>query len=133
MLGRSPIKRRQRSDMIIRVDRDIKHQIRRTITSSMCVNIHHLEMLLHMSRLIYSHYMRKPTICIMRNQRQQISFAVTSKLICAFGFATGIVQLLFFLNPKFPASSILFSCAARFVSDLLGNHIVGFLITRLIL
>ena len=32
-------------------------------------------------------------------------FAVTAKLISAFVFATGIVQLLYFLNPKFPASS----------------------------
>ena len=28
-------------------------------------------------------------------------FAVTAKLISAFVFATGIVQFLFFLNPKF--------------------------------
>ena len=34
-----------------------------------------------------------------------ISFAVTAKLISAFGFATRIVQFLYFLNPKFPASS----------------------------
>ena len=35
----------------------------------------------------------------------QISFAVTAKLISAFVFATGKVQSLFFLNPKFQASS----------------------------
>ena len=35
----------------------------------------------------------------------QISFAVTAKLISAFVFATRIVQFLFFLNLKFPASS----------------------------
>ena len=37
--------------------------------------------------------------------KAQISFAVTAKLISAFVFATRIVQFLFFLNPKFRASS----------------------------
>ena len=35
----------------------------------------------------------------------QISFAVTAKLICAFVFATCLVQFLYFLNTKFQASS----------------------------
>ena len=37
--------------------------------------------------------------------KRQISFTVTAKLISIFVFATGIVQSLFFLNPKFQASS----------------------------
>ena len=37
--------------------------------------------------------------------KTQISFAVTAKLISAFVFAIRIVQFLFCLNPKFPASS----------------------------
>ena len=37
--------------------------------------------------------------------KTQISFAVTAKLISALEFATRIVQSLFFLNPKFQASS----------------------------
>ena len=37
--------------------------------------------------------------------KTQISFAVTAKLISAFVFATRIVQSLYFLNPKFQASS----------------------------
>ena len=37
--------------------------------------------------------------------KTQISFAVTSKLISAFVFATWIVQYLFFLNRKFQDSS----------------------------
>ena len=37
--------------------------------------------------------------------KTQISFAVTAKLISVFVFATRIVQSLFFLNPKFQASS----------------------------
>ena len=41
----------------------------------------------------------------MGKTKTQISFAVTAKLICAFVFATWIVQYLYFLNPKFPASS----------------------------
>ena len=39
--------------------------------------------------------------------KTQISFAVTAKLISAFVFATRIVHFLFFLNPKFQASSLL--------------------------
>ena len=37
--------------------------------------------------------------------KTQISFAVTAKLISAFVFTTLIVQFLFYLNPKFQASS----------------------------
>ena len=37
--------------------------------------------------------------------KTQISFAVTAKLISAFVFATEILQSLYFLNPKFQASS----------------------------
>ena len=44
--------------------------------------------------------MGKPTICIGENKD-----AVTAKLISAFVFATRIVQFLFYLNPKFQASS----------------------------
>ena len=43
-----------------------------------------------------------------RKTKVQISFAVTArtaKLISAFVFAAGIVQFLFFLYPKFQASS----------------------------
>ena len=65
--------------------------------------------------------MGKPTICIYARTKTQISFAVTAKLISAFVFATRIVQFLFYLNQKFQASS-----SFRFVSDLFGNHIVGF-------
>ena len=51
----------------------------------------------------------------MRKQRRrsavktktQISFAVTAKLISTFVFATWIEQSLYFLNPKFQASSYL--------------------------
>ena len=37
--------------------------------------------------------------------KTQISFAVTAKLISAFVFATRIVHSLYFLKPKFQASS----------------------------
>ena len=37
--------------------------------------------------------------------KTQISFAVTAKLISAFVFATRIIQFLYYLNPKFQASS----------------------------
>ena len=39
--------------------------------------------------------------------KAQISFTVTVKLISTCVFATQIVQFLFFLNPKFQASSLL--------------------------
>ena len=67
--------------------------------------------------------MGKPTICIGENKDAD-QLAVTAKLISAFVFATRIVQFLFYLNPKFQASS-------SFVSDLDGNHIVGFPTRRL--
>ena len=44
--------------------------------------------------------MRKLAFCICENKD-----AVTAKLISAFVFATRIVQSLYFLNPKFQASS----------------------------
>ena len=43
-----------------------------------------------------------------------ISFAVTAKLIISFVFATRLVQFLYFLNPKFPASSHLL-CLYSFI------------------
>ena len=39
-----------------------------------------------------------------KRKQAQISFAVIGKLISTFVLATRIVQLLYFLNPKFPAS-----------------------------
>ena len=51
----------------------------------------------------------------------QISCMVTAQLISAFLFTTKIVQSLYFLNPKFKASSQLLLPIAQFVSDLVGN------------
>ena len=48
--------------------------------------------------------MRKPVFAYAKT-KTQISFAVTSKLISAFVYATRIVQSLFFLNTKFQVSS----------------------------
>ena len=48
--------------------------------------------------------MRKPTFCISEN-KAQIRFPVTAKLISTFVFATRKVQFLSFLNPIFPSSS----------------------------
>ena len=50
---------------------------------------------------------RKPDFCICEKQRPRSAsrFAVTTKLISAFVFATQIVQSLSFLNIKFQASS----------------------------
>ena len=46
--------------------------------------------------------MRKPDFCFGKNKG-----SVTAKLISAFVFAIWIVQFFYFLNPKFPASSLL--------------------------
>ena len=59
----------------------------------------------YMSRIV-----RKPDFCLGENKgadqlRGNHEFAVTAKLISAFVFATRIVQFLFYLNPKFQASS----------------------------
>ena len=48
--------------------------------------------------------MRKPAFCICENKDAD-QLPVTAKLISAFVFATRIVHSLFFLNPKFQASS----------------------------
>ena len=60
-----------------------------------------------------SRRMGKLTICIGEN-KGQISFAVTAKLISAFVFSTRTVQFLFYLHPKFQASST-FLCLCSFV------------------
>ena len=57
-------------------------------------------LLYHMSLV-----MRKPAFCKHAKTKTQISFAVTAKLISALVFARQILQSLFFLNPKFQASS----------------------------
>ena len=66
--------------------------------------------------------MGKPTIRIGKKQ----SFAVTAKLISAFVFATRIVQI-----QKFQSLTTFCDCTARFVSDLVGTQVVGFLMHRL--
>ena len=63
--------------------------------------------------------------------KAQISFAVTVKLISAFVFTTPIVQFLLYLQ-NFKPLAIFCDCTVRFVSDLFGNHIVGFPTIRLI-
>ena len=66
--------------------------------------------------------MRKLTFCICENKgADQPSFIS----------ATWIVQFLYFLNAKFPASFPMFcDCTARFWSDLFENHIVVFFMTN---
>ena len=48
---------------------------------------------------------RKPTFRMYAKTKEQISFTVAAKLISAFVFATRLVQFIYFLNPKFSASS----------------------------
>ena len=56
---------------------------------------------------------RELTICIGENKDAD-QLAVIAKLISTFVFATRIVQFLFYLNPKFQASSS-FLCLYRLV------------------
>ena len=53
--------------------------------------------------------------------KTQISFAVTAKLLSVFVFATRIVQSLYFINPKFQASSHLLWLYSLVGSDLVEN------------
>ena len=71
--------------------------------------------------------MRKPGFPYAKT-KTQISFPVTAKLISAFVFA---VQSLYYLNPKFQASSHLQWLYSQIVWDLVGNPKTGFLTTRL--
>ena len=48
---------------------------------------------------------RKQALCKCEKTKMQISCAVTAQLISAFVFATWLVQSLYYLNPKFQASS----------------------------
>ena len=58
--------------------------------------------------------------------KTQISCAVTG----AFGFATKVVQFLFYLNPKFQASAFV-TVTANLCQTWLENQIADFLMTRL--
>ena len=53
--------------------------------------------------------MRKQACFTYAKTKTQISCAVTGQLISAFVLAAQIVQLLYFLNPKFQLSSQLLS------------------------
>ena len=82
-------------------------------------------------RLKLSRLMRKRTF-IYAKTKAQISFAVTAKLISAFVFVTRIVYWIYIhYIQNFQSLAILCACTARFVSNLSGNNIVGFLMTRL--
>ena len=67
---------------------------------------------------------RKPAFCLYRCENESRErCAVSAQLISAFVFATQIVESLFFLNPKFQASYLVFfrDCTGQFVSDMVGN------------
>ena len=57
------------------------------------------------SRYQVSVYRTNGPLVAYAKTKTQISFVVTAKLISVFVFATKIVQSLYFLNPKFQASS----------------------------
>ena len=69
--------------------------------------------------------MRRPTICICKNKgADQLRHYCKGDLCLCFCYKDSTVPLL----SKFQASSY----TARFESNLFGNHIVGFLMRRLI-
>ena len=74
----------------------------------------------HFESLNLSRLVRKPTICICENKDAD---QLTAKLICAFIFATGIVEFFYFLNPKFQASShLLCLCSSVCVRPVQKPH-----------
>ena len=80
--------------------------------------------------------MRKQTICIGENKcaDQLRGSREADQRLC---FRYTIEQSLYFLNTKFMFLAVLCYCAVQFVSDLVGNHNVGFptrwLICKLVL
>ena len=54
---------------------------------------------------VVSRVMRKPAFLCENKCADQLHSNITAHLISAFVFATQIVQFLYFLNPKFQASS----------------------------
>ena len=66
--------------------------------------------------------------CLFSHAQAHFAVHVTAKLINIFVFTTRIVQFLFFLNPKFPASSHLL-CLCQTCSE---TTLLVFLITWLI-
>ena len=56
--------------------------------------------------------MGKPIICLGENKGADQLCGITANLISAFVFATRILQFLFYVNPKFQASSS-FLCLYR--------------------
>ena len=77
-----------------------KHYLMGQYKLSICkASSSNIKVLCHLSLVV-----RKPVFAYAKT-KTQISFAVTAKLISAFVFATQIVQSLYYLNPKFQASS----------------------------
>ena len=74
--------------------------------------------------------MGKPTICIGENKGAD-QLRGYREADHALVFATWIVQFFFYLTPNFKLLVCFCSCIGRFVSDLFGNHIVGFSTRRL--
>ena len=78
-----------------------------------------------------SRLMRKSTFCICVNKGAD-QLCSKCKADHAFVFATQIVQFHRVSKSKISSLLAIFcACIAWFVFDLLRNHIVGFLITRL--
>ena len=78
-----------------------------------------------------SHHMGKPTICIGENKGadQLRSNCEADQHLC-FRYSDSTIPLL--LKSNFKLLALFCACTGRFVSDLFGNHIVGFPTRRLI-
>ena len=75
--------------------------------------------------------MTKRDYCLCENKGadQLRSNCEADQRLC---FCYSDTTVLFYLNLKFQASSCPSACSGRFVSDLFGNHIVGFPTRQLI-
>ena len=74
--------------------------------------------------------MGKPTICIGENKDAD-QLRGNREADQRLFFASRIVQFLLYLTQNFKLLACFCDCTGRFMSDLVGNHIVGFPTRRL--
>ena len=113
MLDKSLIKWRQRPDMAIAVDWDVKHQLKKFICTPLAffrIRLFAVKLYFLVSIPTYCPAVKGTFISLKTGffgyakTKAQISCAVTAQVISAFVFATRIIQFIFYLNPKFQAS-----------------------------
>ena len=78
--------------------------------------------------------MRKPTICICDNKGadQLRSYREADQRLCFPSMDSAFPSKVIVSKISSILPSPVAACAAGFVSDLVGNHIVGFLVSRVV-